>query len=75
MAIRTLTEANDDDARLNAAMQRLTARPCSAEELDLFRGALADFRDHYSDQPDAQQKAWTMITSAMFNLDIVKNKQ
>ena len=75
LAMRKLADTDNDNTRLNRAMQRLTARPCSAEELELFQGALSDFRNHYRDQPDAEQRAWTMIISAMFNLDIVKNKQ
>ncbi|MEM7015535.1 MAG: DUF1553 domain-containing protein, partial [Verrucomicrobiota bacterium] len=69
LANLTLNEDDDDETRLNRAFERLTARPCTADELNVLQTALDDFRAEGS-----EEHAWTMIMNALLNLDIVRNK-
>lgn len=69
LANLTLAENGDDATRLNRAFERLTARPCTKEELALLQTALDDFRTE-----GTEEHAWTMIMNALLNLDIVRNK-
>lgn len=62
-----LGDGGSETDRLNHAFERLTARPCTSEELTLLQDALADFR-----QQGSEEHAWTMIMNAILNLDIVK---
>ena len=69
LASLALSENAPDRERLNNAFERLTARPCTSDELSLLQDALQDFRVHGS-----EQHAWTMVMNAILNLDIVKTK-
>ena len=52
LALRTLGETGDDDARISRAFRRVTAQVPDAQELALLRAALADFRARYRAAPD-----------------------
>lgn len=51
-AERTLAGSGDDRTKLAHLYRRITARTASEDELSLFAGALADFRERYRAAPD-----------------------
>jgi len=51
LAQRTLLGAKDDGARLQAAAERVLARPLKTAEVGLLQGSLANLRRHYAAQP------------------------
>ena len=75
LAVRTMSEAGDDQQRLNSAFRRLTARECCSAELKALEQALSDFRTQFEEREDGEEFAWTMVMNAMLNLDIVRSKQ
>ena len=75
LAIRTLSEEGDDRRRLNSAFDRLTARKCTAKELNALQKALDDLRVQFEGREDQEEFAWTMVMNALLSLDIVRSKQ
>lgn len=74
MAATAIAEDGTDAERINRAVERVLARPCTKTELKLFEDALRDFRMHFGTAADAEQMAWSMVMNALLNLDIVKTK-
>ena len=74
LAAKTLEAETGDADRLNHAFEKLTARPCTTQEMQLLLSSLEGFRKYFKGAPDPELRAWTLVMNSLMNLDIVKNK-
>jgi hypothetical protein len=90
LAGRALAAATDDDERLAFVFESVTSHLPDARERALLLGALAELRREYEARPDlaaaacegvdapedpAALAAWTMVASAVYNLDVARTRQ
>jgi hypothetical protein len=75
LAVQTLETESGDAHRLQQAFEKLTARTCTKQELQLLTTGLEGFRNHFRNAPDSELLAWIMVMNSLLNLDILKNKQ
>jgi hypothetical protein len=68
LAALALRESSDDDRIVRAFRGALARRP-KAAEIEILRALLRDQRSLYADDPNLEIAAWTMVASAILNLD------
>jgi len=60
LAQRAIESCSDVDARVNFMAERLLARPLQPNEIEIVRGTLKKFEDHYNTAADDAQKLVTV---------------